>query len=148
VTVLWPRVQDRLVTVLPAVLVGAKVYGGPVVAGEKPARYLTVGCQPSTDGQSAGTYEQAQTLDGYAAQESGTVLMELAAVTGSTTLPDAFESASAISAWVQADQTLGVMTPGSTSSLSVEVLQAQNKAGAVQRLLLTLNYFTRLERTP
>jgi hypothetical protein len=147
--VAWPTIRARLAAALPAVVgPDVRVYNGPVVTGDTPPAYLTVADQPSVEDESAGTYEQAQTLDGYAAQETGTVLMELAAVTGDTVVPDAFATASAISAWVQADQTLGVLSPGSTSSLSVEVLQAQNKAGAVQRLLLTLNYFTRLERTP
>lgn len=144
--VAWPTVRARLAAALPAVVgAGVTVYDGPVVTGDTPSAYLTVAHQPSLEDETAGSYEQTQTgPDGYLSEETGTVLMELAAVTGDSTVPSAFTAADAIHAWVQADQTLGVLTPGSTSSLSVEVLQAQNTAGAVQRLLLTLTYSTRV----
>ena len=144
--VAWPTIRARLASALPFV-VGASVtvYDGPVVTGDSPAAYVTVAHQPSTDDEAAGDYEQTQTgPGGYLSEESGTVLLEIAAVTGDSVVPSAFATADAIHAWVQADQRLGVMTPGSTSSLAVEVLQAQNTAGAVQRLLLTLTYFTRV----
>ena len=144
--VAWPTIRARLASALPAV-VGASVtvYDGPVVTGDSPLAFVTVAHQPSTDDESAGDYEQTQTgPGGYLSEESGTVLLEVAAVTGDPVVPSAWTTADAIHAWVQADQTLGVMTPGSTSSLAVEVLQAQNTAGAVQRLLLTLSYFTRV----
>jgi hypothetical protein len=145
-TVAWPLIRARLAVALPAVVgPDVTVYDGPVVTGDTPAAYLTVAHQPSIEDETAGTFEQAQTgVGGYLAEESGTVLMELAAVTGNSTVPDVFATATAVSAWMQADQTLGVLTPGSTSSLTVEVLQDQNNAGAVQRLLLTLSYFTRV----
>lgn len=147
-TVAWPTVRARLASHLPTVT-GVTVYDGPVVTGDSPAAYVTVAHQPSVDEDAAGSYEQAQTgPGGFLAEESGTVLLEVAAVTGDSTVPSAFGIGDKIHAWVQADQTLGVLTPGSTSSVSVEVLQAQNTAGAVQRLLLTLSYTTRLERTP
>lgn len=144
--VAWPTVRARLATALPAV-VGSSVtvYDGPVVTKDSPPAYLTVAHQPSVDDPSAGGYEQTQTgPGGFASEESGTVLLELAAVTGDSSVPDVFTTADAVHAWVQADQTLGVLTPGSTASLAVDVLQAQNTAGAVQRLLLTLSYFTRV----
>lgn len=143
--VAWPSVRARLAAALPAVVGSAvTVYDGPVVTGDSPSDYLTVGHQPSTDDETAGSYEQTQTgPGGYLSEETGTVLMELAGVTGDSVVPTVFAAADAIHSWVQADQTLGVLTPGSTSSLAVEVLQAQNTAGAVQRLLLTLKYFTR-----
>lgn len=146
--VAWPTVRARLAAALPAVT-GSTVYDGPVVTGDSPAHYVTVAHRPSVDEDSAGSYEQDRSSNsGFVAEERGTVLLEVAAVTGDSTVPSAFGIADAIHAWVQADQTLGVLTPGSTSSVAVEVLQAQNTAGAVQRLLLTLSYTTRLERTP
>ena len=144
--VAWPSVRARLAAALPAV-VGASVtvYDGPVVTGDSPAAYVTIAYQPSTDDEAAGDYEQTQTgPGGYLSEESGTVLLEVAAVTGDSVIPSAFTTADAIHSWVQADQRLGVLVAGSTSSLAVEVLQAQNTAGAVQRLLLTLSYFTRV----
>jgi hypothetical protein len=143
----WPLVRARLAAALPAVVgAGVTVYDGPKVTNDSPTAYLTIAHQPSVDEDSAGSYDQDRvTNSGYVATESGTVLMELGALTGDPALPDAFGTADAIHAWVQADQTLGVLTPGSTATLAVEVLQAQNTAGAVQRLLLTLTYTTRLE---
>lgn len=144
--VAWPTVRARLATALPAV-VGSSVtvYDGPVVTGDNPPSYLTVAHQPSVEDETAGSYEQTQTgPGGYLSEETGTVLLEVGAITGDSEVPDAFTTADAIHSWVQADQTLGVLSPGSTSSLAVEVLQAQTTAGAVQRLLLTLTYFTRV----
>ena len=144
-SVAWPTIRARLAVALPAVLgAGVTVYDGPVVTGDAPLAFVTVAHQPSTDDDAAGEYSQTQTgPGGFVSEESGTVLLEVAAVTGDSTVPSAFVMADAIHSWVQADQTLGVMTVGSTSSLAVEVLQAQNTAGAVQRLLLTLSYATR-----
>lgn len=144
--VAWPTVKARLAAALPAVVgAGVTVIDGPVISGDNPAAYLTVGHQPSVEDETAGTYEQTRTpTGGFVAEETGTVLMELAALTGNPDVPDSFATADAVHAWVQADQTLGVLTPGSTSTLSVEVLEAQNRAGAVQRLLLTLTYTTRV----
>lgn len=144
--VAWPIVKARLASALPAV-VGSTVtvIDGPVLSGNNPTAYLTIGHQPSVEDETAGSYEQTRTpLGGFVAEETGTILMELAAVTGNPQVPDSFTTADAVHAWVQADQTLGVLTPGSTSTLSVEVLEAQNRAGAVQRLLLTLTYNTRV----
>lgn len=143
--VAWPTVRARLAAALPGVVgAGVTVYDGPVVTGDSPAAYLTVAHQPSTEDETAGGYEQTQDgYGGFAGEERGTVLMELGAVTGDSVVPSVFTAADLISAWVQADQTLGVLAPGSTASLEVDVLQ-QNAAGAVQRLLLTLSYFTRL----
>lgn len=143
--VAWPLVRARLAEALPAVLGSSvTVYDGPVITGDNPAAYLTVAHQPSTDDDSAGGYTQTHTgPGGFLAEETGTVLLEAAAVTGDPVVPDAFTLADAVHSWVQADQTLGVLSQGSTSSVSVEVLQ-QNAAGAVQRLLLTLTYFTRV----
>ena len=102
---------------------------------------MTVGWQPSTEDESAGSYEQSQLSDGFAADESGNVLLEVAATTGGTTMPDAFALVDALQDYVQADQTLGgVLLPSATVSLTVEVVQAQSTTGAVQRLLVGLNY--------
>lgn len=141
VTILWPQVKAKLVADLPAVLPDARVYDGDVVTGEKPARYLTVGWQPSTDEPSAGGFEQSPGPDGFAAAEIGSVLLEVAAVTGDTTRMDVFEMADAISAWVQAHQTLdGVLSANGTVAVAADVLQEQRRSGAAQRLLLSLNY--------
>lgn len=146
----WPVVRARLAAHLPTILpAGTAVYDGPVLTGDSPAAYVTVAHRPSVEDESAGEYSQDRTpITGYVAEETGTVLLEVAAVSGNPDMPSAFGLVAAIQSWVQNDQTLGVLTPGSAAALSVEVLQDQNQAGAVQRLLVTLSYFTRLERNP
>lgn len=144
--VAWATVKDRLVVALPAV-VGASVsvIDGPVVTGNAPSAYITVGYAPSATGDSSGTFSQDVGPDGFSATETGSVVCELAAVTGSTTIPDAFATFDLIAAWVQADMTLGgVLEVGSTCTVSAVVVQEQTRAGAVQRLVVSINYFTRL----
>lgn len=144
--VAWQAVKERLAADLPAV-VGSSVvtYNGPVVSGRQPSAYLTIGAQPSTEDVSAGTFEQSVGPDGFRATETGTVLCELGAVTGAPQVPSVFASFDAMTAYLQADQTLGgTLRPGSTVTASAEVLQAQTQAGAVQRLLVSVNYFARL----
>lgn len=143
--VAWEAVKDRLVSALPSVVPGVAVSDGPVVSGRSAASYLTVGFQPSTDDVSAGDFEQAVGPDGFSATETGSVLCELGAATGSTEVPSVFASFNAVAAHLQGDQTLGgVLRAGSTVTASAEVVQAQTQAGAVQRLLVTITYFTRL----
>lgn len=145
--VAWPGVKVRLVELLPT-LPGFEdvfVLDGPFVSGEDPPRWVTVGWQDSTEDDSAGSYQQTQTgPGGYLSEETGTVLMEFAAVTGDPEMPSAFGLVDALQDSVQADQTLGLLTPGSTVTLVVEVVQEQNASGAAQRLLVGLNYFTRV----
>lgn len=142
--VAWPSVRAALAEVLPGIVGGAAFYDGPIVTGDTPAAYLTLAHQPSQSEESAGTFSQDVGPDGFSALESGTVLAELAGVTGSTDVPDVFATFDAIASYVQANQTLDVLTPGSTLTVSVDVEQAQTTAGAVQRLLLTFAYTTRL----
>lgn len=143
-TVAWPTVRARLASQLPAVVgAGATVYDGPVVTGDAPSAYVTVAHQPSVDTDSAGDYSQDRTsFGGYVAEERGSILLEVAAVSGDPAVPDAFTIAAAVHDWVQADQTLGVLSADATCVLGTTVLQSQNAAGAVQRLLLTLTYTT------
>lgn len=139
-SILWPQAKAALVAALPTVVPAAKVYDGPVVTGEKPTRYVTVGWQPSTDDVSAGSFEHSPGPDGFSAEETGTVLLEIAAVTGGTDMPDAFDLAEAITLWVHEHQTLGVLSANATAAVAAEVLEAQTRAGAAQRLLLTVFY--------
>lgn len=144
--VAWKAVRTALAANLPAV-VGASVtvYDGPVVTGEAPTTYLTIADQPSNPDVGVGGFEQSVGPDGFSAAEVGTVLCELAAVTGDTTVPDVFATFDAIATWLQGNQTLlGVLTPASTVTAGAEVLQAQTTDGAVQRLLITISYTTRI----
>ena len=142
----WPEVKARLVSALPSVIgPTVRVFDGPAPTGENPATYLMVGHAPSTTDDSAGRFTQDVGPDGFSAAENGNVVCELAAITGSTAIPSVFATASAITAWVQADMTLGgVLSPGSTCTVSADVVQDQTTSGAVQRLVLSVNYFARL----
>jgi hypothetical protein len=144
--VAWPVVRAQLAAQLPTVLGSTvSVYDGPVVAGEAPPSYLTVAETPSTDDETGGTFTQEVGPDGFHVTETGTILCELAAVAGDATMPSVFASFDLIAAWVQADMTLGgVLSPGSTCTVQAAVVQAQTSVGAVQRLIVTFNYFTRL----
>lgn len=144
--VAWEAVKARLVAALPAVVgAGVAVYDGPSVSGESVSSYLTVGDQPSNDSASAGSFSHEVGPDGFTVTETGTVLCELGAVTGDTVVPSVFASFDAIVSHIQADQTLGgVLSPGATVAASADVVQGQTTAGAVQRLLLSINYFARL----
>jgi hypothetical protein len=78
--------------------------------------------------------------------EDGVILGELAGITGDPTVPDVFATFALIAAYVQADPTLGgVLEPAAVLTVAADnVLQGQTQAGAVQRLLLSFNYSTRI----
>lgn len=145
-SVAWRAVKDRLVAALPAVIgTSVKLYDGPVVTGETPSAYLTIGTSPGVDDRGAGTFTQTVGPDGFDGTETGTVVAELAAVTGSTAIPDVFTTFAAITSWVQADMTLGgVLSADAVVGVTVTVVQAQTRSGAVQRLALTFDYTTQL----
>lgn len=139
-TVLWPIVRDRLVEIIPTLMPTVRLFDGPIPTGDNPSAYLCVGWQPSTEDESAGSFTQLEGPDGFSTTEDGAVLMELAAVTGDTDMPDAFAMYGALATWLQANPRMGILVAGSLASLQVEVAQAQNSVGAVQRLLVALLY--------
>jgi hypothetical protein len=144
--VAWPTVRARLAAALPAVVgSGVTVYDGPVVSGATPTAYLTIAHSPSSETPSVGDFRQDVAPDGFSAAEDGTVLCELGAITGGTDMPTIFGTFDAIASWVQSDMTLGgVLSQGSTCTVAAQVVQAQTTSGAVQRLVLTFTYFTRI----
>lgn len=144
--VAWESVKEHLVTGLPAVVgTSVEVIDGPVVKGNSPSAYITIGHAPSADDVTAGSFTQDVGPDGYSASESGTVVCELAAVTGATDIPSVFATFDAIATWLQDDMTLGgILTADATCTAAANVVQAQTTVGAVQRLLLTISYTTRL----
>lgn len=145
-SVAWNDVRVKLLTALPGVVgAGTKVYNGPVATGENPPAYLTIGHQPSKPDNGGGAFEQQNGPDGFAAIETGQVLAELSATSGNAEVPDVWATFALIAAWVQADMTLGgTLYAGSTCTVGAEVIVSQTSSGAVQRLLLSFNYFARL----
>jgi hypothetical protein len=144
----WPVVKARLAVIADGLSEwsATSVYNGPVVTGDAPTEFFTVGFLPTDD--AAGSYEQDRGL-GDVPRESGTVLSELVCSSGAasdmpTVEAHAFSLLAALQTAVDADPTLGVLRQGSTSSLSVDVQPAQTTSGAVQRLTVTLSYVARV----
>lgn len=142
----WPVVHARLVALLPSLTgwSGVPVYDGPPVTGDAPTDYCTVGFALNED--SAGNFEHERSGNGFQVQESGGVRCELVVTTGDTDLPTvrarAFTLMDAVEETIRADQTLGVLSPASTTALTVDVVPAQSTSGAQQRLVFTVGYFT------
>lgn len=141
--VLWPTVKATLVTVIPTIgaFASSTVYDGPTPSGDALPSWVSVGWQPSTpEDPSAGSFAQAPGPPGFAAQEDGSIFLEFGATTGDPEVPDVFALVEAFSAWVQQNQTLGVLSANATASTEAQVLEAQSTAGATQRVLVTLSY--------
>lgn len=143
----WPLVKARLAALAPTLTgwSGVRSYNGPVVTGEAPTEFFTVGFVVGED--FAGSYGQDRGA-GDMPMESGTVQSELVCWSGAATdMPvveaRAFALVDALQAEIDRDPTLGVLARGSTSSLSVDVQPAQATSGAVQRLTVTLSYLAR-----
>lgn len=143
----WPVVQQRLVALLPT-LAGwgtVTVYDGEPVTREYPPEYCTVGFADDEDG--AGTFTTERALDGFMVQETGGVRCEIVVQTGDVDVPTvrarAFVLLAELEAALRVDQTLGVLAPASTTSLTTDVVSLQNSAGSAQRLPFTVEYLTR-----
>ena len=143
--VAWSAVRSKLAQHLRPLLVGVSVYDGPIVSGDAPLAYLTIAHSPCADSGEEGSFQQDVGPDGFSVTETGTILAEIGAVTGDSHVPDAFAIFAAVASWIQSDMTLGgTLGAGSTCTVSAQVVQAQTTAGAVQRLQLTVSYFTRI----
>lgn len=142
----WNRVRAKLAASLPDIVgSGVTVFNGPIPTGDNPPAALAIAWTPSLDNNLAGRLVQEQAQDGFSATETGSILCELSAVTGDPAIPDTFATFDAIASWIQADQTLGgTLNQGSTCTASADVVQSQTVAGAVQRLIVTITYFTRV----
>lgn len=143
--VAWPLVRAALYRRLPPLLPGVKSYNGPVPSGQQPTKYLTVGNAPSVDDDSSGSFTQANGDDGYSVTETGFVMCELGGTSGSAEMPSVFAQFDVIASSLQADMTLGgVLARGSVVTANASVVEAQTKAGAVQRLVVSIQYQTRI----
>lgn len=137
--------RARLYSYLRTQLHDVAVIDGPIVSGEAPRAYLTIAHSPTADSGEAGSFQQDVGPDGFSVTETGTILAEIGAVTGDSHVPDAFAIFAVVASWIQSDMTLGgTLGAGSTCTVSAQVIQAQTTAGAVQRLQLTVSYFTRI----
>lgn len=145
--VAWESVKAHLVAELPAVVgSGWSLYDGPTVEADAPEAYVMVGHAPSTETDEAGTFsQQVDPTFGYPTAEQGTVVCELGAITGGTTIPTVFGAYQSIADWLRSDMTLGgLLSPDATVTAEATVVQSQTTAGAVQRLVVAINYTTRL----
>lgn len=142
----WPAVRARLVELLPTLpgWADVSVYDGPTVTGEAPEEYATVGYVADED--AAGSFEHERAGDGFRVEERGFVRCELVVLTGSADLPTvrdrAFALIDALEQEIRRDRTLGVLSAEGTARLVVDVVPVQNSAGAAQRLVFSLDYFT------
>lgn len=142
----WPVVLNRLLVLLPTLpgWSGVEVFDGPPTTGDAPKSFVTVGFVQGED--YGGNYDRTRGTANLL-EENGAIRSEIVCWTGDVDLPttraQAFALADAWEAAVAADQTLGVLPPSSTSSLTVDVAPVQTTSGAEQRLVVTLTYFTR-----
>lgn len=151
----WPRIQQRLVDLLPT-LPGweqVDVSDGPPVDRESPYLYCAVGS--SIDDDFGGSYTQSRRggdggWDGavreegqirceisVSAREDAADITDIAAVRAS-----AFELVDAWDTELVRDPTLSVLGALTSVSLTADVQPMQTDRGAVQRLVVTFRYLT------
>jgi hypothetical protein len=120
------------------------VSSGVPTWGDSPDRYVTVGFV--TDDK-AGTYQRVAVYDGNSWEETGEIRSQIVAQVGDTdptiAEADCFAIADAISAAVEADQTLGgTLSPEATAESIVEVESIANADGTATALVHVLRYTT------
>lgn len=147
-TVWWPVVRSRLITLLPTLpgFTGVVVSDGRPMSDADADAIVAVGYSTSTTGAGAYTTDSAGEPDGMRS-ETGTVVCEFATRNAdedqADSTADAFALVAALDTSVRADQRLGVLPVSSTTNLAVDVAAAQNQTGAVTRLIVSVNYFAR-----
>lgn len=143
----WPLIHARLVELLPTLAGWEDVpaFDGPPITGDTPRDYVTVGYVIAED--SAGTFSHIRSGGGYQVEETGGIRCELVSTVGETDLATvrarAFALLDALEQEIRRDQTLGVLSTEGTSALDVDVVPVQTTSGAQQRLVFTIQYFTR-----
>lgn len=146
-TVYWPVVQSRLVQLLPTLpgFTGVVVAHGKPLSDADADKIVAVGYSTAADG--AGSYRHLEGQPDGMRAEQGTVVCEFATRNGDSDAEDAsadaFTLVAALDTSIRADQKLGVLPVSSTTDLSVDVASAQDTAGAVTRLIVSVNYFAR-----
>jgi hypothetical protein len=154
----WPVVKQRLVVLLPTLedWEGVVVYNGAAKEDRGVKQWITVGwSQYGPQGGSrgsgfgdSGSWSNVEETISDARSEAGTVLCELVVWGGDESLAATYEArafalVNSLDAAIRADETLGVLPYTSTTDLGAEVITAQDKAGAQQRLILSVNYTAR-----
>lgn len=143
----WLTVHDRLLTLLPTLQGwgGVTVFSGRAVTGDAPTAYVTVGYAQLED--SGGEFSHEPHSAGWGTNEAGSVRCELVCESGdpadiATLRTRAFDLIDALEVEIRRDQTLGVLRPGSTTRLVVDVVPVQDSTGAQQRLAFSVEYLT------
>lgn len=140
----WPAVTSALLAQLPT-LAGwsdIPVFDGKPVGATVAGNFCTVGF---VDDEDAGSLDSSVSQAGNVfTAESGEIRSKLKVVSGDTTLSTlratGFGLLDALRAHLAASPTLGVLPAGSTTSLSVQVQQAQDGQGAAVALIFTVSY--------
>ncbi len=142
----WPQVKAWLVRTIPTLpgMTGVSVYSGPPESGEQPERYVTVGYVTDDHG---GSYQLAQSPDGFQWDEAGEVRSEVVAQVGDSdpaiAQGEAFVIADALDRVIRSDHTLGkTLSANGTAETHVEVHSISNAGGTATALVHTLRYTT------
>lgn len=140
----WPLVVARLVELLPTLpgWSAASVIDGQQIADLPAGPICTVGF---VEDDSAGSYSEATSMVGNVfSTEDGEVRCRLVTAAGEAEISgprvSGFALIDALRDYMRATPLLGILPPGSTTALSVQVASAQNAQGAGQRLDFTLSY--------
>ena len=143
----WPDVYTALLALLPALpgFAAVQVYDGQYVGEDNPVDYVTVGFQ-SDDG--AGSFVQQPDPSCFATIEVGDIKCLMSSNSGDTD-PAAdrtrvFAMFTALQTEITRDQTLRGALAGSNNlvTLSAQVLDLENTAGAAASLLVSVAYQT------
>lgn len=143
----WPDVYTALLALLPALpgFAAVQVYDGQYVGEDNPVDYVTVGFQ-SDDG--AGSFVQQPDPSCFATIEVGDIKCLMSSNSGDTD-PAAdrnrvFAMFTALQTEITRDQTLRGAFSGSNNlvTLSAQVVDLENTAGAASSLLVSVAYQT------
>lgn len=156
----WPVVKQAVFDLLPTLpgFAGVQVYYGQPLTDKGGPKWVSVGWSSlgplggtrGVGGGDLGSFDgdTDETVDRLWA-ERGSVACEFVVWSGdeeaaSTVETDAFALVNTFQRSVRLDPTLGGALPrASRTSLSAEVMSAQDKSGATQRLIVSVNYFIR-----
>jgi hypothetical protein len=162
--IFWPVVQQALVALLPTLdgYDDVLVYDGPALSDTASPMWVTVGWSslgPLGGSRGSGAGDSGS-FDGDTDEpvdrmwaERGSVACEFVVWSGdeqalTTHRASAFALVNTLQHSIRLDPTLGVLPPGCATSLSAEVVSAQDSSGAAQRLIVSVNYFVRAGEEP